>query len=126
MTAGRKPGPIAAPFAHMPRHEAVVYICELSDGSVKVGYSFQPRQRFTMMARQLARSGRCILQSRLFPVSEQGAYALERRAISALGRVASVIQGHIEYFTGISFADACAAVAHELATPSKLYPVRTQ
>ena len=54
MTAGRKPGPIAAPFAHMPRHEAVVYICELSDGSVKVGYSFQPRQRFTMMARQLA------------------------------------------------------------------------
>ena len=45
MTAGRKPGPIAAPFAHMPRHEAVVYICELSDGSVKVGYSFQPRQR---------------------------------------------------------------------------------
>ena len=65
MTAGRKPGPIAAPFANMPRHEAVVYICELSDGSVKVGYSFQPRQRFTMMARQLARSGRCILQSRL-------------------------------------------------------------
>ena len=31
MTAGRKPGPIAAPFAHMPRYEAVVYICEQED-----------------------------------------------------------------------------------------------
>ena len=69
MTAGRKPGPIAAPFAHMPRYEAVVYIMligidisertdDMNQIQAALDFDARPRRVELVDARLIRDSGR--------------------------------------------------------------------
>lgn len=120
---GRPLGPHGAQFAHLPVLPGAVYLCQLSDGVVKVGYSNCVRGRLTLLSRQVAKQGVSILRVEVsfdpkaqWPARE--AFAREQRAIRALAERATPVPGHREFFTGISFDDAMSLIWPELATPT--------
>lgn len=106
-----------AQFASVRNVSNCIYLCELTNGLVKVGFSNSPRRRLTSLSRQWSGRGARISRFEVFvgtPASNaclRDPHGNEKRAIKALGVLAAPIDGHAEYFSGIPYDTALAAVS---------------
>ena len=106
---GRALKPANARFAMLPRRcSGCVYAAELSNGLVKVGFTENPRNRMTMLAREVAGSfGADLARFHVgADITRRGAIAAEQTLIQRLGEVADVVPGRREFFSGVAFGVA--------------------
>lgn len=98
-------------FADVPR-EPCVYVAELSTGVVKVGASSCALYRMMSLASEAKRHhGSVIERFQVFTrATYKGAYEAETRAVHRLRAIGTQVPGRREYFVGITFEDAIAAV----------------
>lgn len=111
---GRPASPVTARFTHVGRQRNCVYLLELSNGLVKVGFSNNPRTRLGKLALIWNRKGVQIERYEVFVGQQRGRWfdpqKRELKSIKALHQIAPAIPGHREYFDAISFDSALATV----------------
>jgi hypothetical protein len=116
-------GPANARFASIPRgYSGCIYVCELTNGIVKVGFSRNPRTRMVSLARQVRRQFAADI-ARFFigaDMSTREAIRAESAALVCMRKIAPAVPGYLEFFTGITFDSARAVVAlHNEVTADK-------
>jgi hypothetical protein len=109
--------PRSPAIASVPRfYGPCIYVVGLTDGTVKVGRTGQPRTRMETLSdsvrRRLGVDIESIYVSR--ELSARRAGEAERAVIARLRAVASQLPKSLEFFTGISF-DAAVEIAGEVA-----------
>lgn len=113
---GRPSGPIHKRFIQVERAHNCVYLLELSNGLVKVGYSDNIQHRLIRVALIWNRRGVQVGRFEVFPGRQfKGNCRFdpqkrERKAISALHGIASPVKGSVEYFDSIPYDTALATV----------------
>ncbi len=107
---GRPFGQFSAPYASVS-NGCGVYLMQLDDGLVKVGFSRSMRDRIVQHARALHRCGNSISKLRVY---ERFDWRDEQRCIHRLSEVASVKSGTLETFYGLNFETACDLVQEVL------------
>lgn len=118
---GRPLGPHGEQFASVSNDANSIYLCELTNGLIKVGFSNAPQRRLIGLSRQWGDRGARISRFQVFVGEKTPNFFLrdplgnEKRAIHALCAIASPIHGHREYFAGIPFDAALAAVAQAVS-----------
>jgi hypothetical protein len=103
------------------RHGACVYVAELSNGLVKVGYSQNPRTRLGSLSAQARRRFRAdVTRWHVGPAFNRegdGRYA-EALTLARMSRIATPVNGAAEFFHGARFEIArqlCEQLSRPLA-----------
>jgi hypothetical protein len=108
---GPKFKPHLLPYSALAGVGSSIYLVEVGDGSVKVGRSVMPMHRLRTLHQQFARAGKTLGRFDVFPVPGRHLCRAELACIKALKAIGRNPPGCREYFTGITFDDALAAIA---------------
>lgn len=91
-------------FRNVENQNNCVYLCELTTGAVKVGFSHAPQRRLIGLSRQWAAMGHSIDRFNVFHCGPsrflytRDPSGFEKRAIKALSLIAKPLPGTHEYF----------------------------
>lgn len=107
-------------FSAIPRKfDGCVYVAELKNGLVKVGFSRNPRTRMGSLANEVKRKYRTTLQrwhvSQNIPC-HRFALLMESVVISRMGRIGTACNGTQEYFQNVAFGAAVTLVNQMAST----------
>lgn len=118
-----RPHTSGAPFSSASRAHASVYLCVLTNGMVKVGFTNNPRTRLTSFHTEARRNfgegvdrfvvfdragwGRGVVST---SHAEKRARLIERLSIKRLAFIGSAVAPYTELFNGVDFGCACEAV----------------
>ena len=117
---GRPSGPIHKRFIQVERAHNCVYLLELTNGLVKVGYSDNIQHRLIRVALLWSRRGVQVDRFEVFPGRQFKTSCRfdpqkrERKAIKALQNIAAPIKGSEEYFDAIPYDTALTTVRRVL------------
>lgn len=96
-------------MTHLPDHRSTaghyLYAALLSDGTVKVGVSWNPRGRRQSLGRKVAPLRIEHMQAALIRRTS-GRHVIERELIRRVGAIGIVRCGSREYFRGVKFGEA--------------------
>jgi hypothetical protein len=82
-----------------------LYALQASNGRIKVGRSFKPRDRIAVHARALLRTGATVNKFAAIPI-RGSEYWTERALIERMARIGRTVDGTAEWFEGVKWGQA--------------------